>query len=423
MLTLESNKPRVALICVGSELLRGKVNTHGSTLARSLASIGLELGEERTLADDPTVLAQAIRQTLVRFDVILITGGLGPTFDDVTREAAAAASGHALKLSKPLLRLISSKFRKAGYRHMPPANTRQAYLLAGARPIKNSRGTAPGQILELPGPRLLILLPGPPVELYPMIDSAVLPALRRVFPAGPRSEAHLHFVGVPESVVDHKIRPVISAAQKRSDIDLQFTILAHLGLVDFDIFVSASSLAKAQRSMGRIVTQIRRRLGSAFYGQDVQYPLEKVVGDLLRRRRATLAVAESCTGGMLSSRLTDIPGSSDYFLGGIVSYSNTVKERQLGVARGLLRDYGAVSRPVARAMAEGIRQRLGATWGLSITGIAGPSGGSRRKPVGLVYIGLASATQTRVHEYTFRGTRDAIRQRSVVAALDLLRSL
>ena len=228
----------------------------------------------------------------------------------------------------------------------------------------------------------------------------------------------MHFVGVPESIVDQKIRPIIAHEQ-----DVDFTILAHLGLVDFDIFVSAPTAAQARKRTDRIAGKIRQKMGRAFYGRDENYPLEKIVSDAFLRQKATLAVAESCTGGMLSKQLTDIPGSSGYFLGSVVSYSNSVKQALVDVPRKALDRYGAVSKEVASAMAKGVRAAMGSTWGLSITGIAGPGGGSPSKPVGLVYISLAGPHRARTLEFHFRGSRDVIRQRTVLAALDLLRQI
>src|SRR5258706_7095124 len=405
MPTLASNKVLCSLICVGSELLRGKINTHSSTLARQLASIGLELNEEHTVADDVGAIAQAIRRALEKNEVVLVTGGLGPTFDDLTREAASEATGRPLVFSPTLLREIKAKFRLARLRSMPPANKRQAYLLEGARQMANSVGTAPGQWLEIPAmssqqratstnPKnhssliahrsLLILLPGPPSELAPMLEKIVLTRLRRTYPPKPRVEAHLHFVGLPESQVDHLVRPVIARAS-----GADFTILAHLGLLDLDIFVPGKTRAQAARHLAAIVRAIRLKTGRAFYGMNEDYPLEKVVMNHFISHQATLAVAESCTGGMLATHLTNVAGSSKYFLGGIVSYSNQVKTVALGVPRQTLAAHGAVSKETAAAIGESVRPRLGSPWGVGITGVAGPGGGTAKKPVGLVYIGLA----------------------------------
>jgi nicotinamide-nucleotide amidase len=251
-----------------------------------------------------------------------------------------------------------------------------------------------------------------------MLEKEVLPRLVRAFPPRPRAEAHLHFVGEAESVVDQKIRPIMAMEK-----DAQFTILAHLGFVDFDIFVSGTSRSEVRRRLERLVRKILKTMGAAFYGRDADYPLERVIAQAFQSRKATLAVAESCTGGMLSKQLTDIPGSSGYFLGGVVSYSNAVKSAVLKVPPALIKKWGAVSRPVALAMAKGVRAGAGSTWGLGITGIAGPSGATSAKPLGLVYIGLSGPGHERTLECRFRGSRDAIRQRAVIAALNLLRQI
>ncbi len=408
---------RCSLICVGSELLRGKINTHASTLARHLASIGLDLVEEHTVGDEFKLLAHVIRRALRENDLVIVTGGLGPTFDDLTREAAAAACGLRLVFSAKLLREIQAKFTRARFRAMPPANKRQAFLLEGAAPIPNRVGTAPGQWIKIMwSGKILILLPGPPTELIPMLEQSVIPRLRKTFPALPRAQAHLHFVGLPESVVDHRIRPMIAKEK-----GVQFTILAHLGLVDLDIFVTGRSRRQAAKRLDPIIKRARAKMGSAFYGLNGDYPLEKVVMDCFMARKASLAVAESCTGGMLAARLTDVAGSSKYFKGGVVSYSNNVKVAALGVSQKTLEKHGAVSAQTAAEMAKGIREKLASTWGLSITGIAGPGGEGPAKPVGLVYLGLSGPRSTRTYELRLRGARDAIRQRSVIEALDLLR--
>ncbi|MFA5976125.1 MAG: CinA family nicotinamide mononucleotide deamidase-related protein [Elusimicrobiota bacterium] len=416
------SKTSVALICVGSELLRGKPNTHASTLASRLASIGLELSEENTFGDEPGPLTEGIRRALLKHAVVIITGGLGPTFDDISREAASAATGRSLRLSKKLLKKVRQKFRRAHYR-MPPANARQAELLEGADVIPNNVGTAPGQWLGLRPRQVLILLPGPPSELHPMLEDFVLPHLKKAFPAQPVAEAHLHFVGLPESVVDHRVRPIIQRVEKIMGGQVGFTILAHLGLVDFDVFATAATRLRAIQIRDRIVTDVRRRMGKNFYGMDPDSSLEVVTGNIFRHQKATLAVAESCTGGWLGRCLTKIPGSSRYFLGGVIAYSNKAKTRLLRIPVGLLKRYGAVSRPVAAAMAKGVRRCLGSQVGLSITGIAGPDGGTPRKPVGLVYIGVSSRKTTRTYAYRFFGSREAIRQRAVIAALDILRTV
>ncbi len=444
--------PKLCLICVGSELLRGKINTHASIIARHLGAIGLTLSSEQTAGDDLESLTRCIRRALFSYEVVIVTGGLGPTFDDLTREAASEASGRPLVLSSLLLQGIKKKFRRAGHRKMPPANKRQAYLLDGAKAISNSVGTAPGQWIQgrkergkgkgerdreslfevtpitpqpfpvacalSPIPSLLILLPGPPSEMEPMLDRFVIPRLARLFERGAHSEAHLHFVGVPESVIDHKIRPMI---QKEAGVD--FTILAHPGLVDLDIFVHAKTRQLAAARLDRIVRSVRKSTGPAFYGRDADFPLEKVIMDKFVTSSATLAVAESCTGGTLAGRLTSVPGSSKYFLGGYVTYHNRAKQSLLGVAQATLRTHGAVSKETAIAMARGVRASLGSTWGAAITGIAGPSGGTTGKPVGLVFLAVAGPGYTRSMRVQFRGSRDTVRAKAVLGMLNMLREL
>jgi nicotinamide-nucleotide amidase len=409
------------LICVGSELLRGKVNTHASTLSQRLLSLGIELGHEESVPDDLAVLTDSIRRGIERFPLVIVTGGLGPTFDDLSREAAAEATERPLERSGALMRGLQAKFHKARYKSMPPMNARQADVIGGAQIIPNEFGTAPGQWLEWSPGKILILLPGPPRELKPMLETVVLPKLRRTFKTRPRAEGHLHFVGIPESSADQKIRPIIKRYEKIKGIHVDFTILAHLGLVDFDVFVEAENARMATRTADAIVRDIQKRLNAFCYGLGDQYPLEKTVGTSLRAARATLAVAESCTGGLLAAQLTEQPGSSDYFLGGIVTYANRIKETQLAIDPHVLKRYGAVSPEIARALAQNVRERMGSTYGIGITGIAGPGGATAGKPVGLVYVALATPRRTKVSEFQFSGSRDAVRTRAVTAALDALR--
>jgi len=412
--------PTARLICVGSELLRGKINTHASTLSRRLMALGIPLVHEQSLPDDQAVLTDVIRQALGQHDLVMVTGGLGPTFDDLSREAAADATGKRLIRSAALVRTIQAKFRKARYKSMPPANLRQADLMDGAESIFNSHGTAPGQWLELSG-KVLILLPGPPRELIPMLDAFVIPRLKKTFHSRPRAEGHLHFSGIAESVADDKIRPILKRIKPSRGTVIDYTILASPGLVDFDVFVESDSAKVSQKCCNRVIKAVRASLRDACFGENDEYPLEKVIGHQLTQRRWTLAVAESCTGGLLAGKLTDAAGSSSFFRGGTVVYANEAKTELLGVDPSLIRKEGAVSEPVARAMADSIRRRLKSTLALSITGIAGPDGGTPEKPVGLVFIGLSTPRGTAVRRFQFSGARDSIRTRSVIAALDWLR--
>ncbi len=406
--------PRIALICVGSELLRGKINTHASTIARRFAPMGLGITSEQTVGDDLAALTRAIRGAFSTHDLVIVTGGLGPTFDDLTREAASEATGRPLVSSSKLLQEIQFKFRRAKLKSMPPANKRQAFLLSGAQAISNAFGTAPGQWLTL-GKKAIVLLPGPPTEMEPMLKGFVVPKLKHLVKEA-CAQAHLHFFGVPESEIDHKVRPIVAREQ-----GVDFTILARPSLVDLDIFVYAGSLQAARTRLARIVRVVKQKTGRYLYGMNEENSLEQVVLNRLKERKATVSLAESCTGGLVSKRLTDLPGSSNYFLGGIVSYANSAKQTLLGVLPEALRKHGAVSKEVALAMAHGAREKFDSTYALSITGIAGPSGGTPKKPVGLVYIALASHNSARCKVFHFRGPREIIRQRAALFAINMLR--
>ncbi len=396
-----------------------------------LLSLGIEIAHEQTVADDLDRLTSAIQRALRAYPLVIVTGGLGPTFDDLARAAAAAATGRPLKRSPQVLQDLNVKFKSARYKVMPPMNARQADVLEGAYVLKNLLGTAPGQWLELPSEkveegtlverRVLILLPGPPRELKPMLERDVLPRLKKTFKTRPRAEGHLHFAGIAESLADQKIRPVISKYRNAKGIAIDFTILAHFSLLDFDVFVEADTSAIAEHTVAEIMRKVERPLRQFCYGKNDDYPLEKIVGQALRRSHATLAVAESCTGGMLSAQLTGEPGSSDYFLGGSVVYANRLKETELNLPHDLIEREGAVSSGVARALAEGIRRKMQSSYGLGITGIAGPGGAMQGKPVGLVFVGIATPRGTPVKKYLFSGARDVVRARAVTAALDMLR--
>jgi len=430
---------RIELICIGTELLRGKVNTHGAYISTKLAEIGLVLARETTVSDDPAEMEQVFRAAFERSDVILNTGGLGPTFDDLTREGWSKVLSIPLERHPSLARTIHERFRKRGLK-MPPENVRQADVLRGARVIPNFVGTAPGQMLEQGG-RWIVLLPGPASEMVPMMEGTVVPALRRKFKPRPYASFTLHTFGSPESLIDHKIRPVIRRSRSLSREEwLNFCILAHSHRVDVKAEARAGSPRRLKMILGRVKAELSRAVGRDLYGEDDEM-LESVVGSLLLRRKLKLALAESCTGGLLGEMITRVPGSSRYFVSSVVTYSNGVKQTLLGVRRETLVRHGAVSAPTALEMARGaqqlaagsinslspiegeggVRGKLSKTIGLSITGIAGPDGGNRDKPVGLVFIGFAGLGRRFARRYFFHGTREDVRQRAAMTALDLLR--
>ncbi len=423
------------VIAVGTELLLGfVVNTDTVFLGRALAGLGIGCYHQVTVGDNPDRLEEAIRTALARADLVITCGGLGPTVDDITLETISRATGRPLVLNQAILRRIRGRFARLGIR-MPKANARQAFLPRGAAVFPNTSGTAPGFLLgvhsaryrrrgrsssqiglgPLPRTRYLAALPGPPKELIPMAQKHLLPRLKRMAGGAVILSRTLHLTGLTESEADAKVRDLL-ALEGAATVG----IYAHPGQVDLRITARAAARAGAQRLIAGVERRIRSRLGPFIYGADEE-TLEGAVGALLRRRRQTLAVAESCTGGLLGHRVTDAPGSSDYFRGGVIAYANLLKEGVLSVPAGLLKKHGAVSSPAAAAMAEGARRLARATYGIGVTGIAGPSGGSRRKPVGLVYIALSAPERTPVRRHQFSGDRQTVKLRATQAALDLLR--
>lgn len=399
---------KVAGVFIGTELLTGKVNTHAAFLGTSLLDAGLRLIRETTVSDDVADISSAIIDGLRSADAVIVAGGLGPTFDDVTREAAARALGRKLIYRPELFSEIKARLRRHGHK-TPEENKRQAFVIDGAAVLKNDLGSAPGQIIAVRG-KTLVLLPGPFFELEPMFKK-VLPVLRRRHAAGRPARASFHLCGLMEAEADELLEPVL----KKGGDGVDFTILAGAGQVDFH---ARSSIGRDP--LRKVSALIDRAVGKYVFGTNGT-TLEKAVGELLKRKGCWLATAESCTGGLLSARLTNTPGSSAYFKGGVISYADEIKERELDVLPETLARHGAVSEAVAREMAEGARKRLKADFALSITGIAGPQGGTAKKPVGTTYIGLAVPGCAPQAAYKrFSGNREQIRARAVTAALTLL---
>ena len=404
---------RVEVVCVGTELLSGQVNTHAAFLAGRLRTAGLRLGREATVADETEEIADAVGSALARSEAVLVLGGLGPTFDDLTREGTARALSRGLVFRPELMRTIRSRFKARGL-PMAPANRRQAYLVEGASALRNPNGSAPGQLIELgsgAGRKLIALLPGPLNELRPMFDLRVLPRLRRLSGGRPAPSVSLHLSGVVESEADRRLRPVV-----KKHPELVFTILASGGLVH----VHASDYRPdAPRTLAPLRRELVSRLGKWLVAEG-ESTLEAEAGRLLRSRGETLALAESLTGGLVGHLITEVPGSSDYFEGGVAAYANEAKMDLLGVRRATLAERGAVSEACALEMAEGARRRFGADWALSLTGIAGPTGGSPLKPVGLTWIGLAGPGGAWAERRRFSGDRSLIKVRAARTALELL---
>jgi nicotinamide-nucleotide amidase len=405
--------PRLELVCVGSELLMGKLNTHGPYLSALLEDLGLPLARETTVGDDPREMESLFREIWKRADVILVTGGLGPTFDDVTRDVWSKVCGQKLIFRPELLALIADRFRRRGI-PMPPANRRQATLLHGARVLENANGTAPGQLLTLRR-KVLVLLPGPGREMKPMMERDIVPFLKTMYSPAPRRTKIWRLFGLAESRVDQQLRRILTAKG-----GLSWGILAQQGVVDVKMTVSGRDLKKVEKTLENWDKKMRSLFGLHLFGGESE-TLGSVVGDLLRLQGKTVAVAESCTGGGVAQKITEVPGSSNYFWGGVITYDNAAKANLLGVTKKTLRQRGAVSRQTAKEMADHLRRRAGTDMALSITGIAGPSGGTKEKPVGRIYIGVSRSTGTRVWEKNLSGDRALIRSQSVHWALDYLR--
>jgi nicotinamide-nucleotide amidase len=404
--------PKAALVCVGSELLAGQVNTHQAWLSVRLGRAGFEMAGEESVPDDVARISAAMRRALAAADAVVVCGGLGPTFDDLTREAAARALKRTMTFRPALWADILKRF--ARYRmKVPEQNKRQAMVVGGAEVLVNPNGSAPGQRLRENG-RTMILLPGPPSEMYPMFD-AVLPKLVRDHARGVHvASFSARLSGVPESTADEKLDPV-RARWPRA----RFTILASGGEVSFHATSAEKSAAAARAATARLRREILDAVGEHAHGEGAD-TLEFALGKRLKKKGLGLAVAESCTGGLLGGRMTSVPGSSSYFLGGVISYANAVKIKSLGVPSALIARHGAVSAECAAAMARGVRKALNADVGLSVTGIAGPDGGTKAKPVGLVFVAVSGPGRAEsVKRLEINGPRDAVRGRAVTAALRL----
>jgi nicotinamide-nucleotide amidase len=402
------------IIAVGSELLTPyRTDTNSLWLTEQLNGVGIEVKLKTIVGDDDARLEEAIRDALKRSGVVILTGGLGPTEDDITRKIAARALGRRLILDDSVLEEIKARFLYWG-RKMPEINARQAMIIEGAEVLPNPNGTAPGMYIEHEG-RSVILLPGPPREMRPMFETGVAPKLSARAGDLRVSRRVLRVTGMGESAVDERIAPVYTQYKNP-----QTTILFTQSEIEIHLTAQGNSDAEAELLLDGLAGQIEERLGDsvfAFRGET----LEEVVGLRLAVSGFTLAVAESCTGGLVAHRLTEVPGSSNYFMEGVVTYSNESKSRLLDVPPELIEEHGAVSAQVAEAMAEGVKRRAGTDFGLSVTGVAGPGGGTVEKPVGLVYIALADDAHTEHRRLMLPGDRHLIRWRSSQAVLDLLR--
>lgn len=406
---------RAELLALGNELLNGyKLDTNANYIARALAPLGIEIHAKSTLRDIQKDCVDALRIAMERANVVIVTGGLGPTVDDLTRESISEATGIEMVESPEVVQMIKDRFAQFK-RTVTENNLRQAMVPTRGGFFPNPNGTAPGLYFDHPGVSI-IALPGPPRELEPMVQDQVIPFLRSRFEIKHRRFSRtFHCVGIGESAVDQ----CLCNALKGMD-EIEIALLAHLGLVDFNLSHVVPVEVEADEVFESAVRNASEAVGSFVYGCDDD-TLARVVGQELRRLGWTLALAESCTGGLIGGAITDVPGSSEYFTCGWVTYSNQAKTDLLGVPGDLIRQHGAVSEPVAKAMAAGALERSGADIALSVTGIAGPDGGTPEKPVGTVWFGLATKDEATAELQTWSPGRDAIRSRAVVAGLDMIR--
>jgi nicotinamide-nucleotide amidase len=404
---------KAEIIAVGTELLLGQiVNTDAQIISSRLSSLGIDVFYHTAVGDNSARLAAALKAALSRSDLVITTGGLGPTMDDLTKETVAEVLGLDMVLNAAEMAKLEQRFAGRGS-PMPPNNRKQAMIPDGARVVPNHNGTAPGVIVEK-DQKIIVVLPGPPRELLPMLEETVLPYLADKAGAGTVIKSRvLKLCGIGESAVEEEIKDILReqsnptlATLAGAEMTLRITAKAK------DENAAVAMIAGAER-------KVRQRLGDYIYGADDD-TLESAVGGLLREKQLTLALAESCTGGAIANRITNIPGSSDYFITSIVSYSNDAKTKFLNVPAAILATHGAVSRETAEGMAVGVRRLSGASVALAVTGIAGPGGATATKPVGLVYVALAGPDILRTEEHVFGTSRLTFKRRVSQQALMLL---
>lgn len=401
------------ILAIGTELLMGQiVNSDAQYLSRRFNELGIDVYHHCVVGDNPKRLQEALALALSRSDLVVTTGGLGPTMDDLTKQTIAQMLDLSMVNDPASEQWLRDKFASMG-REITPNNLRQAEFPQGSQILKNRKGTAPGCIVSY-GQGHIVVLPGPPYEMQDMFECEVVPWLQSRTGVTIHSQL-LRIFGIGESMVEHQLKDLILAQSNPT-----IAPYAGTGEVALRITAKAETVQQAQALIAPVEQAIRQRLGDTVYATGDK-TMEKCVAHKLLQNGKTLALAESCTGGTLAGMLTAIPGISAAFLEGAVTYSNAAKVRALGVDEALLNQHGAVSHQVAAAMAEGIRSRSGADYALSVTGIAGPDGGTLDKPVGLVYIGLADAQGTQVKELRLAGDRERIRRQSCLHALDLLR--
>ena len=406
------------IVAIGSELLTAfRQDTNSLFLTAKLNELGVNVDFKTVVGDRRSDLVSAICVALARADIVVLMGGLGPTEDDLTREAAADALGLDLKRDPEISAWLYARFASRRIK-MAENNLKQADVIAGADVLMNSRGSAPGQFLQTVfqgKPRIVTLLPGPPREIHPMFEEQCMVRLRQILPQQHIATRVLKIALIPESEADRRAAPIYTRYT-----DIQTTILAHRGEIQLHLRSQAETREEAQKKVDALASELEDEFDDTIFSTQGE-TLEQIVGYYLQMRGLNLSVAESCTGGMISQRITSVPGSSRYFVGGAVVYDNSLKSGLADVPPLMIKEHGAVSRQVAAALAEGIRERCKTSLGVGVTGIAGPSGGTEEKPVGLVFHAVADGNSTDVVERRFPGDRDLIRQWATTQALDMVR--
>jgi len=414
---------RVEVITVGTELFSDKINTNIVYLGEKLKSIGVEISRAITVPDNLNEMLNVFQESFNRSDIVIITGGLGPTFDDLTREAVSKVLRKKLVFNKEIMHSIARHFTERNI-EMPKGNEKQAYIIDGAEYILNKVGTAPGQIIRQKvqkKEKFIFLLPGPPRELCPMFELNILPYLKEKFEKKITKTKTIHVFGLPESKVNELILPIVETERKIEGGYVDFTILCHQTMIiDIKITVTGTDEMLIDEMLNNIKKETYSVLKENIYGEDNQ-TLESVVGELLIKNKKTLSVAESCTGGLISNKITNIPGSSVYFLQGVVAYSNKAKVEILGVSEETIDKFGAVSEETAIEMARGIKKISHSDISCAVTGIAGPTGETPSKPVGTVCFAVVTNSDEISKKVNFTGNRLEIKERSANFALDLLR--
>ncbi|MDQ3322367.1 MAG: competence/damage-inducible protein A [Acidobacteriota bacterium] len=402
------------IIAIGSELLTPtKTDTNSLWLTEKLNEIGIEVKLKTVVGDDEARLEETIKDALRRSDIVISTGGLGPTEDDITRKISARAVNKELVFSDEVLAEVRKRFEQMN-REMPEINRRQAYIIDGARVLPNPNGSAVGMSYET-GNKLLVILPGPPRENQPMFENFILPKLREKAGEVFVKRRVLRVAGMGESAVDEKIAPIYLKYENP-----QTTILFNRSEIEIHLTAQGKTEPEAETLLEEVAAKIAGALGSSVFSVNNE-TMEEVVGKLLTANKKTLSIAESCTGGLIAERLTEVSGSSAYFIEGAITYADEAKIRNLNVPAELIEKHGAVSAEVAKAMAKGMRERARTDYAVSVTGIAGPNGGSEEKPVGLVFIGFADENEIKSIKINLPGDRYLIRWRASQSALDYLR--